>query len=72
MYSCPSLLKILLLDEATASLDVETDFKIQKIIKDSFSNCTIITIAHRLNTVANYDRILVLDGGKVRNSSTNL
>ncbi len=57
----------MLLDEATASLDVETDFKIQKIIKESFSNCTIITIAHRLNTVANYDRILVLDCGKVRN-----
>mmetsp|Transcript_78241 Transcript_78241/g.91381 ORF Transcript_78241/g.91381 Transcript_78241/m.91381 type:complete len:587 (-) Transcript_78241:119-1879(-) len=57
--------KILVLDEATANVDFETDNFIQKKIMERFKNSTIFTIAHRLSTVANYDRVLVMDKGRV-------
>ncbi|KAK3589166.1 hypothetical protein CHS0354_018871 [Potamilus streckersoni] len=58
--------KILVLDEATAAVDMETDDLIQKTIRKEFANCTVLTIAHRLNTVMDYDRILVLDKGEIK------
>lgn len=58
--------KILILDEATSSVDYETDAKIQSTIAKDFKDCTILCIAHRLRTIIQYDRILVLDKGNVK------
>lgn len=66
--------KLLILDEATAAVDLETDNFIQETIRTQFKNCTILTIAHRLNTIMDYDRIIVLDKGTIRevDSPSNL
>lgn len=57
--------KILVLDEATAAVDVETDTLIQQTIRKEFGDSTIVTIAHRLETIQDYDRVVVMDGGNV-------
>ncbi|CAF1617210.1 unnamed protein product [Rotaria sp. Silwood1] len=62
--------KILLIDEATANVDQETDDIIQAVFRDKFQDRTILTIAHRLHTVARHDRILVLDRGTMVNFDT--
>ncbi|KAI8913700.1 P-loop containing nucleoside triphosphate hydrolase protein [Gorgonomyces haynaldii] len=57
--------KVLVLDEATASLDAQTDALIQETIKKNFADLTMLTIAHRLNTIIESDRVLVMDAGRV-------
>ncbi|KAI9340551.1 P-loop containing nucleoside triphosphate hydrolase protein [Obelidium mucronatum] len=57
--------KILIMDEATSSVDAESDLRIQESMKTYFKNATVISIAHRLNTIAAFDRILVLEHGRV-------
>ncbi|XP_077495367.1 ATP-binding cassette sub-family C member 3-like isoform X2 [Amblyomma americanum] len=58
--------KVLLLDEATSQMDGDTDRLIQATLRDAFAGSTLLTVAHRIHTVLDYDRILVLEEGRVR------
>ncbi|KAJ7352413.1 ABC protein [Mycena albidolilacea] len=62
--------KVVILDEATASVDLETDNKIQRTIQTQFKDNTLLCIAHRLRTIISYDRILVLEAGNIAEFDT--
>lgn len=58
--------RIYIADEATANVDATADMKIQRTIRECLKGCTVIVIAHRLHSIMDADRVLVLDAGKVR------
>ena len=58
--------KIIIMDEATSNIDIKTEQKIQEIFNKYFIDCTVITIAHRIKTIINYHKILVLDNGQIK------
>lgn len=62
--------KILVLDEATSSIDYSSDLLIQNTIKNEFNDCTVLCIAHRLKTIINYDKIIVLNQGQIEQFDT--
>ena len=57
--------KIIILDEATANVDFKTDRLIQEVIRSRFKDSTVVTIVHRLNTIMDYDKVLVMEQGRV-------
>ena len=62
--------KFLVLDEATSNVDMKTDAFIQQVIREKFLKTTVITIAHRLNTIADYDKVLVMQKGEIIEQGT--
>lgn len=53
------------MDEATSNLDIETDTLLHNVVDEMFHDCTVLTIAHRLNSILNCDKVLVLDNGNI-------
>lgn len=64
--------KVVVLDEATASVDAETDSRIQSTIRSEFKDKTLLVVAHRIRTIVNYDRVLVMANGQLESFDTPL
>ena len=62
--------RVLVMDEASAFIDIETDNTLQRMIRSEFAGCTVLTVAHRLATIMDYDLIAVLDDGRVAEFGT--
>lgn len=62
--------KVLVLDEATSNVDTASDALIQETVRAAFADCTVLTIAHRLHSILDSDRILVLEDGRVKEFDT--
>ena len=62
--------KVVVLDEATANIDVVTEQRIQELIKNEFKESTVITIAHRINTIIQSDKVMVLSFGQIAEFDT--
>lgn len=57
--------RILIIDEATSSMDSETDELMQRVLRKEFEGCTIIAIAHKLHTILDFDRVILLEKGRI-------
>ncbi|KAL7674628.1 hypothetical protein ACOME3_000904 [Neoechinorhynchus agilis] len=57
--------KLVIMDEATSNLEAETEKIIQRVIRHEFSECTVITIAHHIKTIIDYDDVMVIDEGRI-------
>lgn len=57
--------KVVLLDEATSNVDMQTDRVIQEVIREEFKDCTVLTVAHRLETIGDMDMVIVIDQGRI-------
>ena len=62
--------KVVLIDEATANIDLSNDALVQEVIKNKFKDCTVLTIAHRLSTLQHSDLIVVMEEGRVLESGS--
>ncbi|KAL7712918.1 Canalicular multispecific organic anion transporter [Entamoeba marina] len=64
--------KVLIMDEATASIDIQTDVLIQEMVRKNFTDCTVLTIAHRLHSIMDSNRVMVFDDGSLKEMDTPL